>query len=728
MIRLNLICLVLFSLCCSTLVHAEDGYELWLRYDALEQDAREKLLPYAQTLIVSESPAATELLAQEELKKGLEGLLSVSLSYSDELIDGAIIIALANDLALLNVLRRVDVSFDELLGDALDEVGSEGFVIQSLELGGHKVTIVTANEEIGLLYGAFDLLRYFQTLTPLSDMNVVSTPAIELRLLNHWDNLDRTVERGFAGQSIWDWWRLPEVVDSRYIDYARANASVGINGTVLNNVNSKSASLTAPYIAKAAAVADVLRPYGIQVFLSARFSSPLEIGGLSVSDPLDPDVQAWWNAKAEEIYQSIPDFGGFLVKANSEGQPGPQDYGRTHADGANMLAAALAPYDGVVMWRAFVYSDVNPEDRAKQAFSEFKPLDGSFADNVIIQVKNGPIDFQPREPFHPMFGAFPDTSLMMEFQITKEYLGFDTHLAYLGPLYEEVLKTDTYSQGEGSLVADVIDGSLHGYSRTAIAGVSNIGSDRDWTGSDFNQANWYVYGRLAWNPRLSTEGIAQDWLSMTFNSNPDFITAATEMMMRSREAVVDYMTPLGLAHLMATGHHYGPGPWVSELGRPEWNPVYYHRADQGGIGFDRTETGSDAISQYAEEVAVEFSSLNNIDEKLLLWFHHVPWDYEMSSGQSLWQALIAEYDHGVAEVEAMVTTWAALDDYVDEERFIKTTKLLNIQLNEAVWWRDSGIAYFQSISGLDLPQGVRAPEYSLEYYKALDYPYAPGHH
>jgi alpha-glucuronidase len=593
--------------------------------------------------------------------------------------------------------------------------------------GGKKTVLIGANNEVGLVYGAFALLRELQTGNSPDDIDSVSQPAIELRLLNHWDNLDGTVERGYAGHSLWDWWRLPDFTDPRYTDYARANASIGINGTVLNNVNSNSTSLTARYLEKAAALADVFRPWGLRVYLSARFSAPMEIGGLDTADPLDPAVQEWWRNKADEIYEVIPDFGGFLVKANSEGQPGPQDYGRSHADGANMLAAALAPHGGVVMWRAFVYAADNPEDRAKQAFNEFVPLDGRFADNVLVQVKNGPIDFQPREPFHPLFGAMPNTPLMMEFQVTKEYLGFSTHLAYLAPLYEEVLRADTFAKGAGSNVAKVIDGSLHGYRRTGIAGVSNIGNDRDWSGSIFNQADWYAFGRLAWNPDLSAEAIAREWLAMTFTTDEAFMDPALDIMMRSREAVVNYMTPLGLAHLMGTGHHYGPAPWVSDLGRPEWNPAYYHRADKDGIGFDRTANGSNAVSQYAPQVAAYFSNRDALPDEWLLWFHHVPWDYEMQSGRSLWHELIARYDHGVAEVEAMQAAWENLQPFVDDERFEKTRRFLAIQLNEARWWRDACLAYFQDVSGLSFPDGVRPPEKTLDEYRSMEFPLAPGH-
>ncbi|PHQ61234.1 MAG: alpha-glucuronidase, partial [Sphingobium sp.] len=540
------------------------------------------------------------------------------------------------------------------------------------------------------------------------------------------DNLDGMVERGYAGQSIWDWWRLPDYKGPRYTDYARANASIGINGTVLNNVNAKATSLTAPYIAKAAALADVFRPYGIKVYLSVKWTAPMELDGLKTADPLDSQVAAWWKAKADEIYRAIPDFGGFLVKANSEGQPGPQDYDRTHADGANMLAAAVKPHGGIVMWRAFVYAHDNPDDRAKQAYDDFKPLDGKFADNVIVQVKNGAIDFQPREPFHPLFGAMPKTPLMMEFQITKEYLGQSTHLTYLGPLFEETLDADTYARGKGSTVAKVIDGTLDGHKLTGIAGVANIGVDRDWSGSIFNQADWYAFGRLAWNPDLSAEAIAREWAAMTFTPDPKLVKPVVAMMMGSREAAVDYMTPLGLAHVMGTGHHYGPAPWISDLARPEWNPVYYHKADATGIGFDRTKSGSNAIAQYAPPVAKMLADPKTTPEKELLWFHHLPWDYRLKSGETLWDGLVHHYDRGVAYVADMQKTWESLRPLVDPERFAQTKAFLKIQHREAKWWRGASIAYFQSIAKRPLPTGSDAPAHDLDWYKAQDFPYAPG--
>lgn len=698
--------------------HAEDGYDLWLRYQPLEAEARDKYRPQLRQLVIPGSERSPTLRAIEgELVRGVGGLLERAPGVSVRVNgDGFVLVATPQSSR--------DVRTQNF---PVHQLGEEGYLVRSATIRGHRGTVVAANSELGLLYGSFHLLRLLQTRSALEGVNIESRPRISLRLLNHWDNLDRSVERGYAGQSIWDWWNLPDVLDPRYTDYARANAAIGINGTVLNNVNASADSLTPRYLAKAAALADVFRPYGIRVYLSARFSAPVEIGGLDTADPKSPAVQRWWKDKAEEIYRQIPDFGGFLVKANSEGQPGPQDYGRNHAEGANLLARALKPHGGVVMWRAFVYQQDNPEDRAKQAYSDFVPLDGQFDDNVIVQVKNGPIDFQPREPFHPMFGAMPKTPLMMEFQITKEYLGFASHLAYLGPMYEEVLRADTFAEGPGSTVAKVIDGSLHGHQLTGIAGVANIGSDRDWTGSTFNQANWYVFGRMAWNPQTGAEEVARDWLKITFSNNPALLTTGQDMLRDSRQAVVDYMTPLGLAHLMATGHHYGPGPWVSELARPEWNPVYYHRADQNGIGFDRTSEGSNAVAQYAPAVAARFASRNDVGDDLLLWFHHLPWDHPMPSGRDLWQELVHRYDRGVAVAEELQSQWQSLEPLVDPERFDKTARLLAVQAREAKWWRDASIAYFQSVSGRELPEGSAKPEHDLGYYKQQQFPWAPGH-
>ncbi|BCA62368.1 alpha-glucuronidase [Sphingomonas sp. HMP9] len=607
----------------------------------------------------------------------------------------------------------------------LASLGDEGYRVGHVTLGTRRVLLITANTDRGVLYGSFALLRHLQTGGSLDRIDLTSTPRVQLRVLNHWDNLDGVVERGYAGASLWDWWTLPDFRDPRYTDYARANASIGINGAVLNNVNAKADSLTAPYIAKAAALADVFRPYGIKVYLSARFSAPIELGGLKTADPLDPQVAAWWKAKTDEIYRSIPDFGGFLVKANSEGQPGPRDYHRSHADGANMLAAAVAPHGGIVMWRAFVYAETDPEDRAKQAYTEFKPLDGKFAPNVIVQVKNGAIDFQPREPFHPLFGAMPKTPLMIEFQITKEYLGFATHLAYLGPLFAETLGSETM-QTPGETVAKVVDGSVEHHTLTGMAGVANIGRDRDWAGSTFNQANWYAFGRMAWDPTLGAAPVAREWAAMTFAPAPKIVDPVVAMMMGSREAVVDYMTPLGLAHVMATGQHYGPGPWVIDLKRPEWNPVYYHRADKAGIGFDRTKTGSNAVAQYAPGLARKLAAPATTPERELLWFHHVPWTYRTTSGRSVWAEMVHDYDAGVGYVAGMRRQWDGVKTEVDTERWAKTATYLAVQEREARWWRDASLAYWMSVNGLPLPTGAAAPAHDLTWYKAQRFAYAPG--
>lgn len=712
---LRSVLLVVLALVAAVPAQADDGYRLWLRYDPV---GAEHLAMYRAraTQVVLDRASPTLLAARDELVRGLGGLLDTGVASFDRVTqDGAVVIGTP---ASSDVVAR--------LGLDLSEAGEEGFVIQSGRVDGHEVTIIAANSDVGVLYGAFHFLRLLQTRQPIDRLAVVDAPALDLRVLNHWDNLDRTVERGYAGQSLWDWHRLPGLVDPRYTDYARANASLGINGTVLTNVNANALVLSTRYLEKVKALADVFRPYGIRVYLTARFSAPIEAGGLETADPLDPEVAAWWQAKADEVYETIPDFGGFLVKANSEGQPGPQDYGRTHADGANMLADAVGDR-GVVMWRAFVYSAEDATDRHKQAVNEFGPLDGTFRDNVLVQVKNGAIDFQPREPFHPLFGAMPETPLMMEFQITKEYLGFATHLAYLGTMWEEVLSADTYADGPGSTVADVIDGDLHDYAVTGMAGVANIGSDRNWSGSIFDQANWYAFGRMAWDPRLGAEPAAAEWVAQTFTDDPALAGPVLDMMMDSRQAVVDYMTPLGLHHLMATGHHYGPGPWVGDLGRPEWNPTYYHNADAEGIGFDRTDTGSDAVGQYHEPLATRWNDPATTPEEFLLWFHHLPWDYTVaSSGRTLWDELVVRYSRGVDRVGAMQATWDGLEQYVDAERFESVSQNLAIQRDEARWWRDASLAYFQTFADRPLPAGYAPPERPLAYYQSLSFPYAPG--
>lgn len=677
---------------------AEDGYDLWLRHAPLEGEALERLRAIEPAIHVPQLNDPTVRIAYSEL---MDGLMQLSGR------EGETWVATGTPR---NPARGVEAPFTMICNDpAIDAGGAFRVTTQ----GG--TTRINAAEPVGCLYGAYSLLRELAQGRDPATITLSEAPAMPLRMLNHWDNPDGSVERGYSGSSIFDWWRLPGHLDQRMIDYARANASVGINGVVVNNVNASAMMLEPRYIERLARLADAWRPYGIRPYLTARFSAPVEIGGLETADPLDPAVAAWWQAKADEIYAAVPDFGGFLVKANSEGQPGPGDYDRTHADGANMLARAIGPR-GKVIWRAFVYSEHDDTDRAKQAYQEFVPLDGRFADNVIVQVKNGPIDFQPREPFHPMFGAMPNTHLMLEAQVTKEYLGFSTHLVFLAPMWEEVLDADT---GHGMTVAQAIE-------PVGMAGVANIGSDRNWSGSHFDQANWYAFGRLAWDPDLSSEAIAREWTALTFGRDPLVMQTVPAMMMESREAVVDYMTPLGLAHLMATGHHYGPGPWVCDLARPEWNPCYYHRADRQGIGFDRTDSGTDALSQYAPSVAREWADADTIAGEYLLWFHHVPWNHRMKSGRTLWSELVHRYDAGVSTVDDMAAKWASLEGHIDARRFADVGDYLAIQQREARWWRDASIAYWQSLNGLPLPDGAAAPEHDLEYYRSLSFPEAPG--
>jgi alpha-glucuronidase len=520
---------------------------------------------------------------------------------------------------------------------------------------------------------------------------------MDRRLLNHWDNLDGSIERGYAGTSLWKWNELPARIDPRVEDYGRANASLGINGVVLNNVNANPSILTAEYLQKCAALARALRPYGIRVYLSVNFAAPQIIGGLKTADPLDAGVARWWRDKASEIYGHIPDFGGFLVKANSEGQPGPQDYGRTHAEGANVLADAVAPHGGIVLWRAFVYSaDVDP-DRIKRAYLEFVPLDGRFRDNVIVQVKNGPLDFQPREPFSPLFGATPRTPLMAELQITQEYLGHSVHLVYLAPMWKEVLDADTYAAGPGSFVKKVIDGTLHGHRLNGIAGVANTGSDANWTGHDFAQANWYAFGRLAWNSDLGADEIADEWIAMTWGHSAPVRSTIKSLMLESHETYVDYTMPLGLHHLIG-GDHYAPMPENPDPRRADWSAIYYHRADTTGIGFDRTRKGSAAVDQYRSPLREQFNDPTTCPEKFLLWFHRLPWDYRLVSGRTLWDELVRRYHAGAEGARTMVSRWEALRGQVDDERYRAVLAKLQHQAEDAAAWRDKCLKYFQQFS------------------------------
>jgi alpha-glucuronidase len=704
--------IILLALLCMNMgVKADDDSELWLRYKPLPETLKNEYSVAFESMVATESGEVFGA-AVTELDIAFEGLTGTKLPRVTRLANRALIIGTAGNRLVRQLVPKGD----------LENCGSEGFIIRSIESRGSRYTVIAGKTQAGVLYGAFTLIRLMQSGESVSNLNINETPAYELRLLNHWDNLNGTVERGYAGHSIW--WEMPgddEKLKELYTTYARANASVGINGASVNNVNASPQVLTPEYISRFAKFAGYLRPYNMKIYMSINFSSPRIIGGLPTSDPLDPAVKQWWKDKVQEIYSEIPDFGGFLVKANSEGQPGPQDYGRTHADGANMLAEALEPYNGVVMWRAFVYEPTG-DDRAKQAFTEFMPFDGKFHRNVIVQVKNGPVDFQPREPFSPLFGAMQKTSLMIEFQITQEYLGFSNHLAYLAPMQKEVLDADTYARGNGSTVAKATDGTLFSFHRTAIAGVANIGRDINWTGHHFGQANWYAYGRLAWNHQLSSDAIGKEWLKITFSHDNDFVKKSLDIMMRSREAVVSYMTPLGLHHLMGWDHHHGPEPWTNiPRARADWLPRYYHNASQDGIGFNRSSTGSNATAQYFSPLREKFDSPETCPENMILWFHHLPWDYKMKSGRTLWDELSYEYTHGVNEARDFQRLWDSLEGKIDEERFKHVQYKLKVQAREALWWRDACLLYFQTYSQRPIPLELERPVHDLEELKKVKF-------
>jgi alpha-glucuronidase len=675
-----LLLFLLFSLVVS--IEAEDGHQLWLR----NQTAK-------PVKIVCSRQSVTLDIARQELEQGWQGN------------PGAEVV--------------LTVKYDK-------SIKGDGFILNP--------SGVQANTDLGVLYGVFDLLRRQKTGQSVKD--ITSNPSYELRLLDHWDNLDGTMERGYAGHSIF--WRdekdsltVTEQDKILWREYAQANASIGINGAVLNNVNASPRMLAGKTLKKVKAIADVLRPYGMKTYLAVNFSSPAILGGLKTSDPFDKEVIKWWRAKVKEIYSLIPDFGGFLVKANSEGQPGPQDFGRTHADGANMLADALKPYGGIVMWRAFVYSP-KAKDRARQAYLEFMPLDGKFRDNVIIQAKNGPIDFQPREPFNPLFGAMKKTSVMPELQITQEYLGQSIHLVFLSTMWEEFLNSDTYQQGEGSTIARCTDGSIYPQKYTAIAGVSNIGLDTNWCGHHFAQANWYAFGRLAWNNKLKSEDIAEEWIKLTFANQSEipinsdwqinFFLPVKQMMLQSREAAVNYMMPLGLHHIFAANHHYGPGPWWAPKNvRPDWTPPYYHQADTSGIGFDRTHNGSDAVIQYHEPLSSQFNDLETCPEIYLLWFHHLPWNYRMKNGQTLWDALCYHYNEGVHQVREFQKVWDKVKPYVDKQRYIEVQSKLRRHSRDAQIWKDGCLLYFQQFSRRPIPYEIERPVYNLDELENMDF-------
>ena len=630
--------IILMALLIAIGVRANDGHQLWLGYPELNQ-----------AKVNAPSTSATIRIAVDELHRYFAG-------------------------------REVTLQKDPAL---LSTLGNDGFTIA----WANDVPTIQAATDIALLYGTYELLRQQQIINTQHSTPNTQKPFFSLRLLNHWDNLDGTIERGYAGKSIF--WAenqagLSGVNTQHLIEYARANASIGINGTVLNNVNASPKVLTKTYLNEVKRIANILRPYGIRVYLSINFASPMALKATKTADPLDKSVIRWWKKKADEIYKLIPDFGGFLVKANSEGQPGPFDYNRSHADGANMLADALKPHGGIVMWRCFVYGAKHKgEDRVKQAVSEFKPLDGQFRDNVILQTKNGPLDFQPREPYSPIFDQIVQTPNMVELQITQEYLGQSRHLVYLAPMWREFF---TY---------------VHPSKLRGIAGVANIGDDANWCGHHFSQANWYAFGRLAWDPFLKSERIAREWLHQTFTHEKGFVEPMQRVMMESREACVNYMMPLGLHHIFKFDHHYGPEPDGFKAEYPiEWCPVYYHKADAQGVGFDRSSKGSDAVSQYRKPLNEIYNDLQTCPEEYLLWFHHVPWNYQMRSGLTLWQEMQEKYNNGVRDVERFCLVWDNMKPYFqnDMQRWNEVKARMDHQLENAREWHDVCLKYFGSFA------------------------------
>ena len=701
-----------------SLARAEDGYRLWLRYDPIDDTVLRANYAKAAAQVVIHPVSPTLQAARDELVEGLQGLLGQKIIISAD--------APSTASAVIVATPQTEPALAKSLAEELAEVGPEGYLLKTVASTGEGAhTVIAANSDIGALYGVFAFLRQLQTHQSIASLSIASQPRIQHRLLNHWDNLNRSIERGYAGQSLWEWFELPDYINPRYRDYARADASIGINGIAINNVNAEALILTAPYLKKVAALADVFRPYGIRVYLSARFSAPVELGGLPNADPLNPAVQKWWKDQADEIYRAVPDFGGFLVKANSEGQPGPQNYRRNHADGANLLADAVGSHGGIVMWRAFVYDQDVHTDRARQAYDEFKPLDGKFRSNVIVQIKNGPIDFMPREPLHPLFGALPKTPIALELQIAQEYLGCDIQLVYLATLFKEALDADTFTEGAGSTVAKVVDGSLDHHALTAIAGVANTGTDRDWTGHPLLQANWYAFGRLAWDHQLTPAQIADEWTRQTYSNDGDVVNKIVPMLLASREAVVDYSMPLGLHHIMARDHHYGPGPWTVG-GRPDWTAPYYHKADPQGVGFDRTATGSNALSVYSPQIQKNWGDLATCPDNLLLWFHHVAWDYRMRSGRTLWDELCLHYQSGVDQVRGWQKTWGSLESSIDHERFLHVKQLLARQEHDAREYKDACLLYFQTFSHRPFAAGCEPAEHELAYYEAEQLHFVPG--
>lgn len=679
----------------ATATAGEDGYELWLRYRHIEDPqllARyQKAIPSASVLGASSTTSAIK----DELNLSLPVILGQKIPLSSNTtVDSGLVIGTWDKLQNLAY---------PMTSAEREKLGTDGFIIRWIQEKGRPRLIVSGNTDRALLYGTFYLIRQLQMHRDITKLDVTSIPRIRYRLLNHWDNLNGRIERGYAGGSLWNWNELPQTIDPRYRDYARACASIGINGAVLNNVNAQVESLDHDHLVKTAALAAEFRPYGIRVLLVPKFSAPILLGKLSTADPRSPEVLAWWKQKVDEIYKLIPDFGGFLVKANSEGQPGPQTYGATHVDGANMFANLLHPHGGIVLWRAFVYGNSNTinqvTERANAAYMQFHPLDGQFADNVVIQIKNGPLDFQPREPFNPLFGAMPKSHEGMECEITQEYLGQSAHLVYLAPLWKATLDSDTYVIGPGSTVGKVIDGSLDHQDLSLMSGIANTGNNRNWCGHPFAQANWYAFGRLAWDHELSAETIADEWIRCTWSNDPDVVASIKQIMLSSWETCVSYMTPLGLAFLNNNNRN-GPQPGlVMEGNRANWLTQYYHRMDAQGIGFDRSSSGTKGTALYHEPLGSQLDHLASCPEKYLLWFHHIPWNYRMASGRTLLDELDFDYAKGIAECQTLRDEWKALQGKVDEKRYKDVLNRLDQQVQSAQLWRKTCMDAFKSTAG-----------------------------
>ena len=671
----------------------EDGYKLWLRY-APSGDMASRHRQVIRQIRV-EGTSATSDVIRAELRAAVGALLGQAVALDETRVgEGLLLVGTPGNSTLV---RELNWTAD------LGAVGAEGYLIRSTRIEGQPVTVVAANTDGGAVYGSFHLLRLLQTGQPIDRLDIAERPALQLRLMNHWDNPNGSIERGYAGRSLWQWNDLPEKLSPRYTDYARACASIGINGAVINNVNANPNILAPGNLRKVAALAAAWRPYGVRMYLSANFAAPTRLGGLPTADPLDPRVKDWWQAKAAEIYELIPDFGGFLVKANSEGQPGPKTYGRSHAEGANLLADALAPHKGVVMWRAFVYDEEVDPDRAKRAYIEFTRLDGQFRPNVVIQVKNGAIDFQPREPFHPLFGAMKQTSVIAEIQPTQEYLGQAKHLVYLGPQWEEFLKSDTHARGRGTTVAKVLADQGPPSRITGMASVVNPGLDANWCGHHFSQSNWYACGRLSWKPELSAAQIAEEWARMTFTNDEKVVTVLCDLMMRSHEIFVNYTMPLGLHHLIG-GDHYAPQPWNDRAARADWTATYYHKAAEDGLGFDRTKRGNRAVEQYFPPACDQFDDITRCPEKFLLWFHRCAWDHRMKSGKPLWDELCATYQQGAGQAAELLKTWQSLAGKIDARRHQEVAARLAVQVADAAKWRDQILEYFGRFSKRPIPR------------------------